>query len=106
MDQNELNVLKALNNELAQAKKPLIASLIKDSKGLFTQENLEAFDAGTLAFMREKFDNIVLDEYAFIVSRRRQREPEPTNSAYKTVGVWNPETKKFEGGLPDNAKET
>jgi hypothetical protein len=92
-----------LRAEVNALKKPLIASLVEDSKGNFRKEDLEKLSEESLRILRRTFESTVANDYDLFFEARRQRQDALRRKSkdQATTGTYNQDTKKWEGGEPE-----
>lgn len=79
-------------------KDAVIDELVIDSNGRLTKESLKEHNLKELYFLKDNLDKA---EPKSFVSVMRQKEADAVKPKPQgTVGFWNPETKKWEGGIP------
>jgi hypothetical protein len=85
-----------------QMRQPLIDSLVTDSRGRLKRDALEKLSMETLKTIKRTYIGKVAKNYQDFCDERDQkyRDSQKQNEPLG-MGVYNPETKKWEGGLPD-----
>jgi hypothetical protein len=91
---------------LNEAKEIIIKSLVKDSRETLHGEDLEKLSLDALKNLRAFFEDAVGSIYAEILANRQaRRDSQKRSFADKGTGVYNQETGKWEGGLPEPEEE-
>ena len=81
-----------------QAKEPLIKSLCRDSKGCFNEDGLNKLSLDALLTLRANFESEISALYQDWLENRRMRD-EARARKTGTVGCYNQESGKYEGGF-------
>ena len=94
-----LSVIKTKMDAAEQEEKDaVIEELVRDSQGKLTKEALKDHELKELYFLKDNLDKA---EPKTFISVMRQREVDAVKpQVLGTVGSFNQETKKYEGGLP------
>jgi len=95
----EIEKMKSEKDQLSErVREPFIKSLAKDSKGFFAEEDLKRLPIEVLLEMRKTFDGEVRAIFDDWMSSREMKEAERNRRTHSTVGSYNQETGKYEGG--------
>ena len=82
-----------------QAKEPLIKALCRDSKGCFSESDLSKLPYQMLQSLRDSFDSEVVSLFQSWLQLREERDKSRKQKAQSSMGVYNQETKLYEGGV-------
>jgi uncharacterized protein YihD (DUF1040 family) len=81
-----------------EEKDAVIDELAKDSQGKLTKDALQEHSLKELYFLKDNLDKA---EPKTFVSVMHQREKAVAEKKPSGMGSWNPETRKWIGGLPE-----
>jgi cell division septum initiation protein DivIVA len=78
-------------------KSAVIDELVKDSFGKLTKESLKDHSLKELYFLKDNLDRAAPKSFVSVMRQREQDEKKP--APLGTIGSYNQETGKYEGGL-------
>lgn len=80
-----------------EEKDAVINEIVRDSNGKLTAESLQDQDLDKLYFLQDALNKAEPKTFVSVMRQREQDSHKPP--VYGTVGQYNPETQKYEGGI-------